>query len=70
MKLYASRQCVNYGESKLFFSPNVLADVATTTSSTLGMPTTIDLGKYLGYSHVHEGKNTKSSSELLQMATR
>ncbi|CAN1347607.1 Putative ribonuclease H protein At1g65750 [Linum perenne] len=50
----ASGQAVGYGKSAIFCSKNIDRRTTATISSTLGIPLTQDLGRYLGVPVLHE----------------
>ena len=49
-------QKVNYGKSRVFFSPNVTARRKRTMCRRLGILATYNLGRYLGFPVIHKGR--------------
>lgn len=51
-----ARQKVNHGKSRVFFSPNVIARRKRNLCQRLGIIATNNLGKYLGFPIIHQGR--------------
>ena len=50
-----ARQKINYGKSRVFFSPNVTARRKRGICRRLGIMATNNLGRYLGFPIIHKG---------------
>lgn len=66
LELLASGQTVNFHKSKMLCSPCVSDQDAIRTSTSLEIPLTKELGKYLGHRLIHHGNNCDAHKELMQ----
>lgn len=62
----ASGQRINYNKSHLFISSNVANEGADSLCTRIGIPLTMDLGRYLGHRLAHRGRNRHGYGEILQ----
>jgi hypothetical protein len=61
-----SGQKVNLSKSKVLFSPNVAPDVAARLSGILGVSSTQDIGKYLGFPLRSNGRNSRDFNFIVE----
>lgn len=62
----ASGQKKFFDKSMIFFSPNILEQVASNLSTKMCAPRTSELGRYLGHHILHHGNNGRAYNQLPQ----
>lgn len=61
-----ARQKVNLNKSRVYFSPNVTRRKKRTICKKLGMVATQNLGRYLGFPLLHQGRNGDAFSFVIE----
>ena len=61
-----SGQKINLSKSKVLFSPNVKPDVASRLCRILGVSSTQDIGKYLGFPLRSNGRNSRDFNFIVE----
>ena len=63
-----ARQKINYGKSRVFFSPNVTTRRKRGICRRLGIMATNNLGRYLGFPIIHKGRVGSAFNFILDKA--